>query len=237
MSNAKRQMSSVKRQMSSVKRQTSNGNGFSLIELMVVIAIMTIVMGISAPRVIRTLQRGRLRSEANHLVSTLRYSQGMAAIQRATYRIHFDLDKQTYHVTRDAGRGDDFELTEEDLMASGESSLFPGQTARYMPGSREDRYSEDEWDEESGTTNRNTAGRVEIFDEESHTLATGIKIARIIDGRGDDFTEGQFDIPMDPKGRALDAAIYLTSGREGDPVYIVEVGANGLAKIIVEDGD
>jgi len=204
-----------------------------MIELMVVVAMLAIVMAVSAPKIFKSLYVGRLRGEANTIMSAIVYCQGMAAIQRATYRVHFDIDKQEYYATRDAGRGDDFELTEDDLTASGSSGLFPGQSARFMPDSdKED--DADFFDEENVCSNRNAAGRISIFDEETHKLPKNIKILKIIDGRGDEFIEGAIDIPLDPQGRSIDTTVVLGKS-ENDLKYKIHIGANGLTEIIVED--
>ncbi|MCX7003348.1 MAG: prepilin-type N-terminal cleavage/methylation domain-containing protein, partial [bacterium] len=65
--------------------------GYTLIELIVVIAIMGIIAGIAVPKVIGSLYSGKQRSEAFQLLTAIRYAQGMAALQRAPYRLHFDL--------------------------------------------------------------------------------------------------------------------------------------------------
>ena len=210
---------------------------FTMLELIVVISMMAIVLSVSAPRIFKTLYRGKLRGEANNLMTTFVYSQGMAAVQRATYRVHFNLDNQEYYVTRDAGRGDDFELTENDLTSSGNSGLFPGENARYMPDSGDysiEKY--DDWDDEENiNTNRNAAGRVSIFDEDSHKMPKEIKILKIIDGRGDEITEGTFEVPVDPHGRSFDTTIYLGKSDEDKIIYKVHIGANGITEVIIED--
>ena len=211
--------------------------GFTLLELIVVIGIITIVLGVSAPRIFGAYKRGQLRSEANMLATTFRYSQGMAAVQRATYRIHFNIDKNSYHLSRDSSRGDDFELTDNDLMASGDYGLFPGQRTRYMPDDEiEYEREEDEWlESDNVSSNRNAAGRVDIFDEESHSMPNGIKILKIVDGRNDVITEGSFVVSVDPKGRSIDTSIYIGTDNEEGPVYIVHIGVDGIAEVINQD--
>jgi type II secretory pathway pseudopilin PulG len=212
--------------------------GFTIVELLVVIAMLVIVMSISAPRIFRSLHMNRLRNEANFLLATLRYSQGMAAIQRAQHDIHFNLAKQTYYVTREASRGDDFEM-EGTQLGTGTSSLFPGETVRYLPGEEEtpeEEQPDDVWPEEGTPTNlRNRAGPVAIFDEERHEIPVGIMIHKIVDGRGEEITDGEFTLPLTPQGRAVHTSIYLGTMQESDPFYVVTVHANGLAEIEVEE--
>jgi type II secretory pathway pseudopilin PulG len=214
-------------------------SAFTMLELIVVISMMAIVLSISAPRIFKTLYRGKLRSEANNLMTTLKYSQGMAAVQRATFRVHFNLDNQEYYVTRDAGRGDDFELTDDDLTSSGSSGLFPGESTRYMPDSGDDRENKnDDWyDEENTGSNRNSAGRVSIFEEETHKLPGEIKILKIVDGRGDEMSEGTFEIPLDSQGRSFETTIYFGKSDEDKLKYLVHIGANGIVEVITEDDE
>jgi prepilin-type N-terminal cleavage/methylation domain-containing protein len=217
----------------------SRRRGFTLVELLVVIAMVVIVMGVSAPRIFRSLHMGKLRGEANHLMATFRFSQGMAALQRAQHNVHFNLDTQSYRVTRDASRGDDFEL-EGTQLGMGTSSLFPGEVARYTP---DDPYVEEEpeddfWEEQDSTNVvRGGAGPVDIFDEEQHVLPVGVMIEKIVDGRGEEITSGEFTLPLTPQGRAIHTEVYLTTTREVDPYYIVTVAANGLTRVERKERD
>ncbi len=225
--------------------------GFSLLELIVVIAIVGIIAGVTAPKIINTLNVGKLRGEANKILSTLRYAQGMAAMQRATYKIKFNLgnfafddekefSQQSYQLIRDESRSDYLEFTDEDLMSSGESGLFPGQQKRFMPSADDFDYKDEEeqelFEEDIAASNRNIAGIVEIFDEKVHKLPPGIKIEKIIDGRDEfDITDGEYTIPINPKGRSLDSYIYISSSRKNAPVYIIHLGMNGLSEMYINE--
>jgi prepilin-type N-terminal cleavage/methylation domain-containing protein len=214
----------------------SSRRGFTIVELLVVIAMVVIVMSMSAPRIFKSLHMSRLRAEANHLLTTFRFSQGMAAIQRAQHNVHFNLDDQSYYVTRDASRGDDFEMQGTQL-GTGTSSLFPGEVVRYTPDNpldAENAESESVWVDDTANTNRGGAGLVDIFDEERHQMPSGVLIAKIVDGRGEEIATGEFVLPMTPQGRAVPAAVYLTTQRDDSPYYIVTIEANGLSRVDVE---
>jgi hypothetical protein len=60
-------------------------------------------------------------------------------------------------------------------------------------------------------------------------------IHKIVDGRGEEITTGDFTLPLTPQGRAVHTSIYLGTTQESDPYYIVTVHANGLAEIEVEE--
>ena len=238
------------------KTQNSKlSSGFTLIELIVVVVIIGILAGVSAPKIVSSLNAGKLRSEANQILTTMRYAQGMAAMQRATYRIKFNLGSskfddekkfavQSYELIRDESRNDFFEFTDDDLMASGESSLFPGQQNRGLPSKDNFDYKDDKdqdqgfYEENLANSNRNVAGSVDIFDEKTHKLPSGVKIIKIIDGRDDfEITEGEYIIPIDPKGHSLDSYIYLTSSGKHSPTYIIHIGMNGLSEAYIKDDD
>ena len=213
------------------RRGTSAAAGFTLFELIVVIAIIGVVLTAATPRFLRSLDVGRLRSEATTLLTTIRFAQGMAAVQRATYVVHFDLARQSYRLTREASRGDDFDLNDQDMLG-GQSSLFPGESAHYLPTPA--ALPQDSGVDEGATSsNRNATGNVDIFDEEQHVLARGVRITRISDDRGEEFTDGEYSLPLDPKGCAVETKIFLsTEKEENNAELVVKVSYNGQSQIV-----
>ncbi|HMU39582.1 MAG TPA: prepilin-type N-terminal cleavage/methylation domain-containing protein [Pseudomonadota bacterium] len=79
-------------------RRNSDG-GYTLVELMVVLAIVGVVMG-GAVLGFRSLVRSELRSAASKLAAAIRYSYDRALTTGAFYRLHFDLDAQTYRLEK-----------------------------------------------------------------------------------------------------------------------------------------
>ena len=53
---------------------------FSLVELIIVIAIMGIIAAVLVPKYAMSLSRSRTRDEANRLLAAARFGQGMAAL-------------------------------------------------------------------------------------------------------------------------------------------------------------
>ena len=76
---------------------------YSIIELMVVLAIFGIVMG-GAILGFRSLVRSELRSQSSKLAAAIRYSYDRALTTGSFYRLHFDLDAQTYRLERSETR-------------------------------------------------------------------------------------------------------------------------------------
>jgi general secretion pathway protein H len=77
--------------------------GFSLIEILVVLTIVSVV---SAGTIIgfRSLIKSELRSQASKLAAAIRYSYDRAISTGAYYRLHLNLDDQTYQLERSENR-------------------------------------------------------------------------------------------------------------------------------------
>ena len=225
-----------------------------MLELVVVIVIIGVLAGVSAPKIVSSLNAGKLRGESNNILSILRYAQGMAVIQRATYRLkinlgdsEFDDEKkfvtQSYQLFRDASKNDDFELSDSDFDGStghgqGNSSMPAKDDFDYKIDEKNDK--DDYYDDENETisSNRNLAGPVDIFDEAVHEFPSGVKITKIIDAFGDyEITKGNYEITIEPNGHSHESYIYLTSSGKNPPTYIIHIGINGLSEAYLKDED
>jgi prepilin-type N-terminal cleavage/methylation domain-containing protein len=71
---------------SKMPRSRSNRQGFSLIELMVVIAIVGIIAGISAPSIFRSVNTNRLQTDADRLAADLQYARSLSISQGTILR-------------------------------------------------------------------------------------------------------------------------------------------------------
>lgn len=206
--------------MTRSRRHIIRPRAFTLVELLVVLVVMVIVAAAAAPRIFSSLATTRLRAETQRLLAALQYAQGMAALQRTRFRFHFNLDDQSYYVTRDPAPGDDFEL-------EGTGSL---RGPDYFPGPSLFAGSSPNADDAT-----NASDRVDIFDADTHSLPRNVLITKIIDPRGDEISSGSFSLVLDPLGTASQAAIYLTTDRPNDPLYVIRIGANGIISLFRDD--
>jgi prepilin-type N-terminal cleavage/methylation domain-containing protein len=77
--------------------------GLSLIEIMLSLAIVALMVG-GATMGFRSLVKSELRGTAGRLAAAIRYSYDRAISTGAYYRLHFDLDDQSYKLERAEGR-------------------------------------------------------------------------------------------------------------------------------------
>lgn len=210
--------------------QSTRTYGFTLLEIIVVIAIVAIFLGVATPRFIHTVRFGELRGTAERLVTTIRYAQGMAAIQRAPYRLVINIDNNTFYLARDAVAHDDFAFDESDLVTP-QSSLFPGQPMRTTPFSRREDTVDTFFSREDMQTNA-PGGRVAIFDGETEFIAPrDVSILRVVDARGDIIEEGTHTMTFSPQGMTQETRIYLSFSQDDSVYFIVDVAYNGTSRM------
>ncbi|MFP3867521.1 MAG: GspH/FimT family pseudopilin [Desulfobacteraceae bacterium] len=73
-------------------------NGFSLLELMVVLALMVLIMGLVLPGLRRSWEKEKTRGSLRELAATLRAARSTAATERQRIRVFFDLQAGRYWV-------------------------------------------------------------------------------------------------------------------------------------------
>ncbi len=81
------------------------GQGFSLIEVLVTLALLSILIGISTLYVPRTLAAFRLNDAAWQVAVDLRLAHMKARTQNTRFRVSFNTSDHTYTVERDDGNG------------------------------------------------------------------------------------------------------------------------------------
>lgn len=77
-------------------RRRRAARGFTLIEVLVVVALIAIAATAVALSVGQGLEGARVRSASKDLVAALRYTRGQAIVQRAEQVLEIDVDKRVY---------------------------------------------------------------------------------------------------------------------------------------------
>ena len=72
--------------------------GFSLLELVVVMALLTLVMGLVVPSMYGSWQRERDRASLRELMTTLRNARSLAANRHQRVRVFLDLSSGRYRL-------------------------------------------------------------------------------------------------------------------------------------------
>ena len=120
----------------------TEGCGFTLIELLCVIVIISVLIGLSTPRISRTAESYYFRSKAKQSEALYRYIERKAVLEKADYKIAFNFSEGTFRIYRKEGK------REEDFKRCGDSLLnksdFSG--LEFEPGTdcpREIKFSSD----------------------------------------------------------------------------------------------
>ncbi len=80
-----------------------NKEGFTLIELSMVLIIIGIISVFAVPRLTNLLWHGDVKSATRRLSSVIRYTHNCTAMSKTRHRLNYDLDADRYWVTfRDA---------------------------------------------------------------------------------------------------------------------------------------
>ena len=77
-------------------RATRSQAGFTLIEILVVLIIISIVSLIVIPRIRISSPASLLRSEIRHFVRYVKYLRGMSATENILHKLYIDLDNGKY---------------------------------------------------------------------------------------------------------------------------------------------
>ena len=88
-------------------RAGTRADGFSLIELMIVLGLVAVVTGAAIPSIMSGMRRYSLISASQQVVSTIRAARHQAVGRNATLRVRFDCPADNQYriveVTEDAG--------------------------------------------------------------------------------------------------------------------------------------
>jgi general secretion pathway protein H len=76
----------------------SRREGFSLIELIIVLVILSVITALVAPRLTQSLSRMNVESTARRVASALRLARSLAVTEKIPYLAEFDMDADTLSV-------------------------------------------------------------------------------------------------------------------------------------------
>jgi general secretion pathway protein H len=219
-------------QAGSARRQA----GFSLIELLVVLGIIALVSS-GAVFGFRTLIKSELRGTATKLAGAIRYSYDRAISTGAYYRLHFDLDKQTYRLERSEARAF--------LQPRGGDKDDASRGGRGKDQDAEDKKAQEEEERGQGSIGGlppellppPSPRRPKFAEYKDSTLpAVTLKRVKVLDmqtpRQRDPFKAGHAYLHFFPDGHTERAVIHLGTEPEDDDQYTLVVhGLTGRVEV------
>jgi len=113
--------------------------GFTLLELVVVMAILAVISAAIAPVYVIAMDSIRMRNAKNDIIAIIRYAQEMAVRESREHRVYFDKDKGSYRLVRLAGLEDGEKVFEPADSIYEEVELLPQSMAFESIRARRDR--------------------------------------------------------------------------------------------------
>lgn len=99
--------------------------GFTLLELLVVVAIIAAISMSIVPLYVSSLNGIQLRNARNDLLAAIRYAQEMAVRESREYRIYFDTEENTYRLAFLTGLDKEEKVFEPAQTILGDTQQLP----------------------------------------------------------------------------------------------------------------
>ena len=117
------------------RKRSNRRRGFTLIELIIVAAIITVLIAVSSPLFKTTLRDVEMKDAAYNISKLIRLGQQRAIIEEKRHRLLIDFNKRAYYLRAeeaeagDGGYADDniAPPPEEETAAAGEGAAFPAE--------------------------------------------------------------------------------------------------------------
>lgn len=177
---------------------------FTLIELLLVLAIIGTLVAVTVPSLVRSVKGNRLRTSVRTVISMGRYARSMAVLKQKELALTFDLDTLTVYVRETAG----FSVSQPVI----------GGTEEENNGS------------ETGKQEKVFFSGGHAFSDSSgiSRRLDGVKVESVEDKvSGDKVEQGQFSIVYRSNGRCQPYAIVLSGD---DRRVLIEVDALATAR-------
>jgi putative endonuclease len=107
-----------KRYLKSRLKRFLSLTGFTLIELIIVAAIIAVLVAISTPLFRETLRDLELKDAAYNVSKLIRYGQEKAVIEEKKHRILFNFDKRSYHLVAESEKGREEEEPSDEIESA-----------------------------------------------------------------------------------------------------------------------
>lgn len=105
------------------KKKRSNRRGFTLIELVIVAAIILLMVSVSTPLFRNTFRDLEFRDAAYNIGKVIQYAQQRAIIEEKRYKLKFDFDKRAYRLFVEGEKKVEAEPPQEGGIAAEEAAF------------------------------------------------------------------------------------------------------------------
>jgi general secretion pathway protein H len=89
------------------QKSTIGSKGFTLLELIVVLVIISLMMALVTPRLIGSLTKTNLKTSAQKISSFLRYARSQAVSEQTVYHAVFDFEKNSLYIKNEKPQDDE----------------------------------------------------------------------------------------------------------------------------------
>ncbi|MFO0574927.1 MAG: prepilin-type N-terminal cleavage/methylation domain-containing protein [Polyangia bacterium] len=202
--------------------------GFSLIETLVVLAVISLLTG-GVVLGVRSLVKSELRAQSGKLAAAIRYSYDRAISTGSYFRLHFDLDQQTYRLERSEARV---------LLEQREES---GRNGRGRDKDKEDKQAEDSEKRDTGLPPEllpPPSPRRPKFSEYKDTTLPSVRMSRVhvldilTPRQSEPYKAGHAYLHFFPDGHTERAVIHLGTDPSDDDQYTLFVhGLTGRVEV------
>lgn len=191
--------------------RSSEREGFTLIELILVVAVIGVVAAIVLPRLDPFLPERRLKSAVRLLSGTISLAYGEAIAKNKTYRLYFDSTKNMYWIT-------EVTSVQKEEETEGSSAMRLGTQFELL------QY------EKSSEKVEEKAPTEPMFSP--RTLPDGVHFSTVEINRGLEMAKSDLPyIEFSPLGTAVPATIVLIND-EGDQFAIEYDGVTGIPALL-----